>query len=387
VSGTLLDPTPHDDREMLLLVECARASVDAESAARVRGIVAAGLNWDRLLTLARRHGLAPLLYCHLRDVCASSVPAESSAALRDYVQKNGALAVLLAGELVRLLELLEASGITAIPYKGPALAVRLYGHVTRRQFGDLDILVRRRDVWEAGRVLEAQGFEPVIAVPETSHSRFVRQTYVRVFHRDAGRTVVELHWSIAEPYWAVRFDAEAMWPRLERMPLLNATVSMPCAEDLLLLLCVHSGRHGADKLEGPCSIAELLRQTPDLDWEQVWRRAGEMHCRRLLEFGLLLAHGVFDARLPVQAEAVSRSRALLAMARRSVRDFSADEWPVPAWTRRVAAHLRLKDSRADQVRYCGRVWMSTPEDWAGLRLPESLAFVYPLVRAARLARK
>jgi hypothetical protein len=31
--------------------------------------------------------------------------------------------------------------------------------------------------------------------------------------------------------------------------------------------------------------------------------------------------------------------------------------------------------------------MSTPEDWAGSRLPESLAFVYPLVRAARLARK
>jgi hypothetical protein len=135
------------------------------------------------------------------------------------------------------------------------------------------------------------------------------------------------------------------------------------------------------------SIAELLRRTPDLDWERVWRQSGEMHCRRILAFGLLLAHGLFDAPLPRQAAAVSRSDALLAMARKTVRELVADDPPSRTWRRQVSFQLGLKDSRADQARYCARVLASTPDDWATLRLPASLSFVYPLVRAVRLARK
>ena len=98
-----VDLRPHDDREMLLLIDCARASVEPERAARIRERVTAGLNWDRLLTLARRNGLAPLLYWHLSQICAASVPAGELACLRDYFQKNSAFGLLLTGELVRLL--------------------------------------------------------------------------------------------------------------------------------------------------------------------------------------------------------------------------------------------------------------------------------------------
>jgi hypothetical protein len=208
-----------------------------------------------------------------------------------------------------------------------------------------------------------------------------------MFHHGTSRTLVELHWNIAEPYWAVRFDADAMWRRLEPMPLPGATAFVPCAEDLLLLLCVHGVRHGSDKLEGMCSIAELLRRTPDLDWDRVWRQSEEMHCRRILEFGLLLAAGLFDVPLPPQAVAVGRSRALLGMARTTVRNLVADDPRPRTWLRQVSFQLRLKDNRADQARYCARILMSTPDDGAALRVPVSLSFVYPLVRAIRLARR
>jgi hypothetical protein len=315
------------------------------------------------------------------------VPAGTLAFLRDYAQKNTAFVVLLTGDLVRLLKVLETNGITAVPYKGPAVALKLYGNVARRQFADLDILVRRRDVWEASRVIEAEGFEPVCPIPSAMRARLLSHAYVRMFHRGSSRTLVELHWDIAEPYWAVRFDADAMWRRLEPMALPGATAYVPCAEDLLLLLCVHGVRHGSDKLEGIGSIAALLRGTPDLDWDRIWRHAAEMHCQRILAFGLLLAGGLFGVPLPPQAAAVSRSRTLLAMARTTVRELVADQPPARTWRRQVSFQMRLKDSRADQARYCARVLTSSPDDWATLRLPESLSFVYPLVRAVRLARK
>jgi len=382
----VVDLRPHDDRETLLLLDCARATIEPETADRIRARVAAGLNWDRLVALAQRHGLAPLLYAHLSQVCDAQVPAGTRAFLQDYAQKNTAFVVLLTGDLVRLLKVLEANGITAVPYKGPAIALKLYGNVARRQFADLDILVRRGDVWEASRVIEAEGFEPVVAVPGAMHARLLSHAYVRMFHRGSSRTLVELHWDIAEPYWAVRFDADAMWRRLEPMSLPGATASVPCAEDLLLLLCVHLVRHGSDKLEGIGSIAALLRGR-DLDWDRIWTQAAEMHCRRILAFGLLLAGGLFDVPLPPQAAAVTRSRTLLAMARTTVRELVADEPPARTWRRQVAFQMRLKDSRADQARYCARVLASGPEDWATLPLPESLSFVYPLVRVVRLARK
>ncbi len=373
---------------MHLLIDCARASVEPDRAERIRELAAAGLNWDRLLTLARRNGLAPLLYWHLQKICAASVPARSFASLRDYFHKNTAFSLLLTGELVRLLKLLNDNGINAVPYKGPAIAVKLYGHLALRQFCDVDILVRKSDVWEATRLIQAQGFEPNVLIPEAMRAAFLRQDYVQMFHRDAGRTLVELHWGIAPRFFAVPFDAGAVWPRLEPMPLQGATVFMPCPEDLLLMLCVHGARHSWDKLEGVCGIAELLRRTPDLDWARVWQRSREMHCRRMVVFGLLLAHGLFDVPLPPEAAAMSRSRTLQAMAGNVVRYFQADAVPSPALSRQIAFHLRLKDRSTDQVRYCARmVLMTTPDDWATVRLPGSLSFAYPLVRAIRLARK
>jgi hypothetical protein len=75
------------------------------------------------------------------------------------------------------------------------------------------------------------------------------------------------------------------------------------------------------------------------------------------------------------------------MARESVRTLVADTPPPRTWRRRVPVQLRLKDTHADRARYGARLLMSTPDDWATLRLPESMSFVYPLVRAVRLARK
>lgn len=379
------DLRPHDDRELQVLIDCARASVEAERAERIRELATAGLNWDRLLKLARRNGLAPLLYCHLNRICAASVPAGPFGLLRDYFQKNGAFNLLLTGELVRLLKLLNDNGIAAVPFKGPAVAVKLYGHLALRQFCDLDILVRASDVWEASRLIETQGFEPDFRIPEEKRTALVRRDYVQLFRRDGGRILVELHWGIAPRSFAVQFDADAVWPRLEPLALQGATVLMPCAEDLLLMLCVHGSRHGWEKLEAVCGIAELLRREQDLDWQDVWERSRAMHCRRMLVFGLLLAHGLFDVTLPPQAAVLTRSRTLLAVTGNVVRDFYADEVQSRTFTRQFVLHLRLKDRRTDQVRHCVGLATPTPDDWATVRLPGSLSFAYPLVRAIRLA--
>ena len=379
---------PIDDHEMELLIHCARASLEPERAERIRALVTAGLNWTRLWNLSQRNGLSPLLYFHLNQTCAASVPPEQIEFLRDYFQKNSAFSVLLTGELVRLLKAFAENGIKAVPYKGPAIAVKLYGNLALRQFCDLDILVRESDVWRASEIIMAQGFEPHFLIPETRQAAFVRLSYVQLFRRDAGRTLIELHWGIAPRFFAVKFDADAFWRRLEPMSLQGTTVLTPCAEDLLLMLCVHGAKDCWEKLEWVCSIAELLGREQNLDWELMFQRARQMHCQRMLVFGLLLAQGLFEVPLPSQAVAFSRSRKLLKIAKQVAQDFCSDEVRARPFSRRLGLHLSLKDNFTDRARHCVRLALTTtPVDWSTMPLPGPLSFAYPLLRALRLTRK
>src|ERR1041384_3498267 len=143
--------------EVELLLSCARAHVDAEGAARVRALVEQEFDWDYLLRVSNRHGLQPLLYHHLNAICPA-IPDTYAQQLRDAARRVSALNTFLTNELQRLLARFAVAEIEAMPYKGPVLAVALYGNVALRQFSDLDILVRPRDVARASELLQAEGY-------------------------------------------------------------------------------------------------------------------------------------------------------------------------------------------------------------------------------------
>ena len=151
---------------------------------------------------------------------------------------------------------------------------------------------------------------------------------------------------------------------------------------------MHGARHGWDKLEHVASVAELMKRSPSLDWAAVWQRADAMHCRRMVAFGLLLAHALFDAPLRPEAAAAWRSNPLRRMAGQIVRDGRATDPPAVTLMRRTARGLRLKDTYTDRVRSVAREFVTaTPDDWALVDLPGPLCVGYPLVRAVRRARK
>jgi len=129
-----------DRPEHELLLRCARTR---ESTPRIRELAAGVIDWDYLCLLARRHSVVPLLYLQLSRHASDLVPAAHLATLKRQYQENSARNTILTAELCRLVELFRASGIEAIPYKGPALAVVAYGNLTLRRFVDLDVIVRK----------------------------------------------------------------------------------------------------------------------------------------------------------------------------------------------------------------------------------------------------
>ena len=103
--------------------------------------------------------------------------------LRDSFRTNLVRNEVLARELVTLLDLLRAHGISAIPFKGPTLAASAYGHLSLRQFGDLDLFVPKCDLPRACEVLVSHGYRANDQVhhgpgrgPSSGKIPFIRRT-------------------------------------------------------------------------------------------------------------------------------------------------------------------------------------------------------------------
>ena len=92
-----------------------------------------------------------------------------------------------------ILGFLDSHGIPAVPYKGPALAVRLYGDLSLRGFSDLDIVIWERDALRARHLLIDRGYAPWWA--ETGElKRYLARAIRNAVFRADGKVHLDLHW-------------------------------------------------------------------------------------------------------------------------------------------------------------------------------------------------
>ena len=373
--------------ELELLLVCARPHIDDEQAHRARELVGQPLDWNYLIKTSLSHGLLPLLYTSLKAARAI-VPQDHLDRLRDLFQKNAARSALLTGELLKILNLFESEEILAMPYKGPAIAISIYGNLALRQFTDLDILVRRQDVWRCQELLISMGYEPHFNITQRQLPAFLRLGYVQMFTRDKGMSIVELHWGIASRFFMFPLDVDRFLGRLVPLDLMGKKVVTPAPEDLLLILCVHGAKDLWERLEWICGIAELIR-AHDINWEMARQQAKELGAERTLLLGLQLARELFAARLPESVVSDIASQPVIGLLAAQVsQSLLRGNSVSPGLRKKILFHIRTKERLSDRLRYCVRLlFTTTPVDWQSLPLPASLSFLYALMRPFRLAKK
>src|SRR5207247_11188985 len=140
--------------EWSVLLECASPAQDRQKLAGLFPSV----DWTRLLMLAEEHGATGHVVSCLHDLEVKVVPPEISQSLADRQRAQIFLAMRLIAELLRILESFASEGIAALVIKGLVLAVRAYANPARRSYGDLDLLVRHRDVRLSTELLVSVGF-------------------------------------------------------------------------------------------------------------------------------------------------------------------------------------------------------------------------------------
>jgi putative nucleotidyltransferase-like protein len=384
---TLAITRPED--EMLICI--ARAYLDPERAEQFRALVHHGLDWDYVLRSAEWHGVVPLLYWHLNSLCQDIIPEIIRDRLHDYFFKNSKTNLLLTGELLKILCMFDAEGISAIPFKGPTLAASVYGNLALREFCDLDILIQEKDVKDAKALMLSQGYVPQFRLTGSREAAFLRSQSEYVFWRTPDEVMVEIQWEITPRYFGFPLDIEELWKRAKTVSLAGKDIPILSPEDHLIILCVHGNKHLWERLGWICDVAELLRVHKELDWQGVMRQADALGCKRMLLIGLFLASELLGVELPLDVlrrlQAQPAVQKLGAQVRQHLFCETSD-------TRGMLAsslfHLRSKERLNDRVRYCLRLALTTTVgDWDLLPgvLPHSLSFLYYPIRMVRLAGK
>lgn len=256
--------------------------------------------WGQIMRDAAGQALSPLLYEWLKESASDRrVPASMLEELKARVFGLAARNLILREELTVLLRAFEHQGVACVPMRGLALSVQLYGAITARPMGDLDLLVHKHDLPTLCDILAELGFQEMDRRPGFARAYSYTLEFVKQRH---GWIIIEPHWTIAYPPFADRLDMDAVWNRCVRGEVAGVSTRLLGCEDLVLHLCLHLiHRGGSAPLLWFYELDRLLRQSREtLDWSVLTTLSRQAGVAELLLEGLGRLKELFDSSIPDQ---------------------------------------------------------------------------------------
>jgi len=390
--GYLFDqtvPTAYQ-KEMRLLLLCARPYPDARAIEQIKSIVKRNLDWEYLVNAAVFHKTHLLLCQCLETVCPEAVKHAAMEKLRFEAKGNAARSLLFVNKLLAILNLMARHSIQAIPFKGPVLAERVYGDSSLRQSVDLDILVHKKDAFKATRLFEEQGFFPEIDLDEEQFLAYSAQKNSIAMGIPGSVLTVDLHWEMSGNYVFEPLTLNRIRNDLAPVSFAGKTVLQPCKELLLVYLCLHGTRDCWKDLESLSSIAALIQSHDEWDWSRVMELADRMHCRRMLRLTLMLVKDLFDVNLPKSVLTFAENdRAVSRLAFTVCKTlFDPDRLDSVSETKSKFSffHLKVRDTWMDRIGYIRHlIFGTTVQEWRYFPMSGRLSFLHNLLRPLRLS--
>ena len=202
------------------------------------------LNWQRVLSLAVKHRVYPRVarYAHL-------MPEPIAADIRALAQQNAHAALRNVARTREVAELLRAAGVESVVLKGPLLARELYGDLSLRVSGDIDLLVQESDLLRASQALQAAGYDHHTHISAASLAKHRKAHHDISFAHPEDQSLVELHADVAQPHYGIRLDLLAWWRDRREVPIGDAALAILSPEHGYLMTAVHAAKHRWERLD------------------------------------------------------------------------------------------------------------------------------------------
>lgn len=304
-------PTDLEPHERWLW-QCARHWRQPDSVALPAGVdwaalVRVGL-WNRAQTLLLGFLSAHQVLDQLSGVALRSLQEGAAKFQQDAAIMGESLQIYLGKAAER--------GIETAVLKGLFVSANIYGDTAVRPGGDIDVLVRTRDV--DGSIAILDEMEIGQNWPNLMDDRYYERHHLHQQRcTEDLRLWYEVHWALDHPLTRLTIDYEAMMDRTTLGALLGAPVANLSLPDLLLSLAIHLVKHAIylpSVLGHPdlariiladgmlmyfVDVAEVVKQHEDeIDWQQTVDLAKAWGAAEMLGAVLQVCHGYLHAPVP-----------------------------------------------------------------------------------------
>lgn len=343
-------------------------------------------SWPRVFGLLDRHRLTALAAIRLGGVggLPRAVVDEFDAERRS----AGIHALAAAAELTAALRVLAAAGIVALPFKGPVLALAVYGDLASRRMTDVDLVVSPMDRQRALGVLAAAGWRWPTAGARTRDLLHQWLGHVPLV-REGATIGLELHWRFAPEALPWTLPVEDVLARAVPVPSApDPSWLTPHPSDHLLLLAWHGTRHGWIPLEWLVGFAHVLAAVGRTDAVAAASTARRVGGARALGIAVAAAEQALGVPITPSLEPLTVDPVVRAAATTLVAGMWADAAPAGEQGDRHRYWIRCLDSTGARVRFIALTGLlPTERELEIIRLPEALAALYYPLRIARVVSR
>jgi hypothetical protein len=369
--------------EWAFLCACASPGVPT---AKIGALLTGKLNWDELLELAGHHGVQGIVANRLQEIAFAGVPASDRESLQTRMRTQQLFTLSLSAELFRILQDFSEARVQAVLNKGPLVSLLAYGDPAVRSYGDLDLLVRHRDIRAAAQRMVELGFHSEIPQSAIDAGKIPGEY---VFRKPGTALLVELHTEHTFRYYPKGMPIDDLSARKRTVLLEGKEVPVLSLEDEFLFNCVHGAKDFWARLLWVSDIAGMLARHPEMRWDEVKSNSALTGAGRMLRVAVRLASLVLGVTIPpALASEIRKDRATEALCRRIQGWLPYAGVVPPTLARRAKFRVDMAGGGFAGAAFLARLSLSpTQEDWtAGAE--ERRSWLWDAVRRPlRLFRK
>lgn len=177
-----------------LLLRCIQMNATDKMHAEVEALIRQPIDWKTFENAAMWHGIAPLAFNGLKNVRSRHrLPDQLLNKLKSEYRKNLIRNTLIFAELDRIIAALGELPLPVVLLKGAAITRMIYKDIGLRPMSDIDILVKKENLYQAVQAIEACGYR--------QHGRegleqLLNTKYHVVYFNPDTKVLLEIHWDI-----------------------------------------------------------------------------------------------------------------------------------------------------------------------------------------------
>ena len=291
-----------------LLLYCCRTEIGDKGEDALIEIQRNKIDWDCFLEKTRGEGVSPLAFLRLPKIVINKddIPRYVAERLKQGYYLNATKNALIFKELGRVLETFKKTGLQVIVLKGAALAETVYGNLALRPMSDVDLLVKKEDLYHIDEQLKILGyFSSDRAVNDIDFS----STYLTTLdYRSSFKNFpsFHIHWhfvnsTIPNEYYTKNIKMEDIWQDAEKTNIANVETWVMAPHHLLIHLSEHALRvtHSLGKLSFFCDINEAINFYQErLDWDLLVKDSFKFGLNRMVYLTLFFTSKFLAAKIP-----------------------------------------------------------------------------------------